>query len=58
MNSEVSDSQEDLAELETELRWTELFDRTESEDLLERLADEALSDHRAGKTMPLVAVDL
>ena len=31
-----------LAELESEQRWIELFNRPESEDLLERLADEAL----------------
>ena len=35
-----------LAELESEQRWSELFDRPESEDLLERLADEALARHR------------
>lgn len=42
-----------LAELESEQRWAELFDRPESEDLLTRLADEALAAHRAGKTQPL-----
>lgn len=36
-----------LAELESERQWSELFARPESEDLLERLADEALSEHRA-----------
>ena len=56
MNSKVSKEESD--ELESELRWPELFARPGSEDLLERLADEALSDHRASKTMPLVAVDL
>jgi hypothetical protein len=30
-----------LTELESEQRWAELFNRPESEDLLERLADEA-----------------
>ena len=34
-----------LAELESERRWAEVFARTESEDMLERLADEALSEH-------------
>ena len=34
-----------LAELESERRWAELFASTESEDLLECLADEALSEH-------------
>ena len=42
-----------LAELESEQRWAELFNRPESEDLLERLADEALAAHRAGQTQPL-----
>ena len=42
-----------LAELESERQWTELFDRPESEELLERLADEALAEHRAGLTQPL-----
>ena len=41
------------AELESERQWSELFARSESEDLLERLADEALSEHRAGRTQPL-----
>ena len=31
-------------------RWAELFTRPESEDLLEGLADEALTEHRAGRT--------
>ena len=42
-----------LAELEAEQQWAELFSRSESEDLLERLADEALAAHRAGRTRPL-----
>ena len=42
-----------LAELESEGQWAELFARPESEDLLERLADEAISEHRAGRTRPL-----
>jgi hypothetical protein len=42
-----------LAELESEERWAQLFSRPESEDLLERLADEALQAHRAGLTRPL-----
>jgi len=37
-----------LSELESERRWSELF--AESPDLLERLAEEALTEHRAGKT--------
>jgi hypothetical protein len=47
-----------LAELESEDRWAELFSRPESEDLLEQLANEALSAHRAGKTQPLKIKDL
>lgn len=34
-----------LAELESERQWAELFSRLESEELLERLADEALAVH-------------
>ena len=41
-----------LAELESERRWATLFSRPESEDLLERLADEALTAHRSGRTQP------
>ncbi len=57
--SELSETEQDkfarfvLAELESERQWIELFARPESEDLLERLADEALSEHHAGRTRPL-----
>jgi hypothetical protein len=47
-----------LAELESEKRWTELFSRPESEDLLEHLANEALAAHRVGKTRSLDTEDL
>lgn len=40
-----------LAELASEKRWTELFDR--SHDVLDKLADEALAERRAGKTQPM-----
>lgn len=40
-----------LEELASERRWAEAFAR--STDVLERLADEALADHRAGRTLPL-----
>ncbi|BBO35447.1 hypothetical protein [Lacipirellula parvula] len=40
-----------LHELDSEQRWDELFNR--SPDLLSKLADEALAEHRAGKTKPL-----
>ena len=46
------------AEPESEQRWAELFAQPESEDLLERLADEALSEHRAGRTRPLSLEEL
>ncbi len=42
-----------LAELESERQWAESFSRTESEDLLERLSDEAVAAHRGGLTRPL-----
>jgi len=42
-----------LAELDAERRWANLFARPESDDLLERLAAEALAAHRSGKTQPL-----
>lgn len=54
--SELPQEQQDtfarfiLAELDSEQRWQELFDRPESEDMLERMADEALTAHRAGQT--------
>lgn len=41
-----------LAELESERRWAELCARPESEDALERLAHEALSEHRSRRTHP------
>jgi len=37
-----------LEELEAERRWDELF--AESEDVLEKLAEEALEEHKEGKT--------
>ena len=45
-----------LEELEDERRWDESFAR--SADVLERLADEALAEHRAGKTKVLDPDDL
>jgi len=41
-----------LAEIESERRWDELFSRPPSE-ALERMAQEALEDDRAGRTAPL-----
>lgn len=51
-----ADEQEALAawileELASERRWAEAF--AASEEALEQLADEALAEHRAGKTQPL-----
>jgi hypothetical protein len=40
-----------LAELASERRWDELF--ASSSELLSELAEEALSEHRAGRTKPL-----
>jgi hypothetical protein len=40
-----------LAELHSEKRWAASF--AESEDILEKLADEALEEKRLGKTIPM-----
>ncbi|MFQ5641017.1 MAG: hypothetical protein ACE5IR_23820 [bacterium] len=40
-----------LAEMASELRWTKAF--ADSEDKLAQLADEALAEHRAGRTKAL-----
>ncbi len=40
-----------LDELQSEKRWSEAF--AESEDVLEKLADEALAEKRRGKTRPV-----
>ena len=42
-----------LAELEADRVWDQLLNLAVSEELLHRLAKEALSDHRAGLTTPL-----
>ena len=55
--SKLPDAEQDalataiLEELESEKRWDELFSR--SADVLGRLADEALAEHRTGRTRPL-----
>ncbi len=51
-----SDEQDALAtwlmeELKSNRRWSELL--ASSEDMLEHLADEALTEHRTGQTRPL-----
>jgi hypothetical protein len=43
--------QDALAELDSERRWEEAFSK--STDALDRLADEALAEHRAGRTQNL-----
>ena len=40
-----------LEELRSEQRWSELF--AHSQDMLAKMADEALAELRAGKTRPL-----
>ena len=40
-----------MAELASEERWKELFE--DSQNVLAELAEEALAEHRAGKTEPL-----
>jgi hypothetical protein len=42
-----------LREIESEQRWEKLFSRPESADLLSRMADEALSEARAGRARKL-----
>lgn len=40
-----------LEELRSEQRWNDLFAR--SQDVLAKMADAALAEHKAGKTLPL-----
>jgi len=40
-------------EIDADRRWDELLGQPESQELLERLADEALADHHAGHTRQL-----
>jgi hypothetical protein len=40
-----------LEELESERKWEKAF--ADSEDVLDSLADEALAEHKRGKTKPL-----
>ena len=55
--AELPDTEQDsfarwlLAELESETRWSKLFER--SEDQLARLAEEALAEHARGETAEL-----
>jgi hypothetical protein len=45
-----------MEELEAETKWRKAF--AASEDVLDKLADEALAEHKAGKTKPLNVRDL
>jgi hypothetical protein len=45
-----------LEELESEKKWDKTF--AGSEDILEQLADEALTEHKKGKTKPLFLKEL
>jgi len=55
--SQLSEAEQDAlasaikAEIASEEAWAASFNR--SQDALARLADEALADHRAGRTTPL-----
>src|ERR1051326_1870698 len=42
-----------LEELASERKWDELLSSKESQDLLARMADEAIDEHRQGRTRPL-----
>lgn len=50
-------AQEDSTEFDEMLaenaRWDALFATEQSQQLLEKMADEALTEHRAGKTRPM-----
>lgn len=46
-----AEEQDALAEIEAEKRWDDLL--AGSQDLLERWVEEALAEHRAGKTIPV-----
>ena len=45
-----------LEEIESDARWTASL--AARPDVLERLADEALAEHKAGRTKPLVPDDI
>lgn len=55
--SELPDDQQDalaaliLAEIEDDAKWSEAF--ANSQDVLERLAQEGRAEYRAGRTQPL-----
>lgn len=47
-----------LQEMEADRRWDELFARPESQTLLERMADEAIAEIKAGRARKLSLDDL
>lgn len=50
--------EEDIAEIEADnARWDALLATDEAQVLLEKLADEALAEHQAGKTKPMAFND-
>ena len=52
--SEALTEEEEIAEVETDnARWDALLETDEAQDMLEQLADEAVEEHRAGKTRPM-----
>ncbi len=56
--SEELVQEEDIAEVEADnARWDALLATDESQALLKKLADEALTEHRAGKTKPMAFSD-
>ncbi len=56
--SEELVQEEDIAEVEADnARWDALLATDESQDLLKKLADEALADHQADKSKPMAFGD-
>ena len=61
--AKLSESEQDriarllLEEMESDRRWDELFATPESEAFLERMADEAIVEYRAGTMRPLDVED-
>lgn len=56
--SEKLIQEEDITEIEADnARWDALLATDEGQALLEKLADEALAEHRAGKTKPMAFND-
>ena len=57
--SELPEEQQDsfarfiLAELDSERRWQELFERPESDEILAQMADDILAAHHSGQTKRL-----